>query len=563
MDHDKKIILFGAGQIGKMALRYFGQDEVHCFVDNNEKLVGKKIHNVPVISFLRLKEIYKDYQIVISVDANNAFSLAAQLEEAGIMQYEMFLKKLQTGSEKQSAEITVQNQPALGWEGKNRVLMVAYYFPPLSGSGVFRSIKYAKYLPQLGWHPTVIATSHPRPAWNYRDESLIKEIPADVPVIRIPDPIGTFQENFTPEQEKQLLEFLENILQESKEAHALYTSFLKSKVDVAKLLVFPCSALLWAYRTVRYIEATMNIHDFRLIYTTSDPYSTHLVGRYLKHKYGIPWIADYRDQWTGDPTKSFDPDKPYDQLFFFLESILLRNADCNITAGVSGIIEDYISRFQLPEEKIVSITNGYDEEDFAPFGTGAGQTDRFIINYSGVTYGGRNIDPILISLQELIAEGQIDSGKIQLRFVGDALENVPERIAKKYNLESIIVQTGYLTHSEAIRSNIEANLLLHLVGDDERYRHVLTGKIFDYLRSGRPILSLAPLGGDADQLLRATGHGKAFAGTQIPEIKAMILEEYQKWERGEDREFLSSPLIKQFERKYLTGKLVEVFESIQ
>lgn len=562
MDNDKNIVLFGSGEYGKKALQYFGPNRVYCFVSNNEKSVGKKIYGIPVISFQQLKIIYKNYQIIISTNADNALAIAAQLEDAGISQYEIFLKILQAASKERPAEITVQNQSALDLEEKNRALMVVYCFPPLSGAGVFRPIKFVKYLPQFGWHPTVITTGDPHPRWGFRDESLLKEIPVSVPVIRIPDPLGTLQEIFTQQLQNQVLDFLENVLQESKEAHALYISFIENKEDIAKLLLFPCPALFWAYKTVQYIEAKMNIHDFRVIYTTSAPYSTHLVGYYFKHKYGIPWVADYRDQWTGNPFLSFDPSKPYDRLCFFMESILLRNADCNITFGLSGVIKDYISRFQLPEKKIISITNGFDEEDFAPFNAEARRTDKFTISYSGVIYGNRSIDAILVSLQELIAEGQIDLEKVRFRIVGESWEYDPVLIAQRFNLESIIVQTGYLSHSEAIQSNIEANLLLLLIGEDEQFQYLPSSKIFEYLRSGRPILSLSPSGGLADQLLRETGHGKAFISTQIPEIKAMILEEYKKWERGGGCELLCSPLIKQFERKYLTGKLVQIFENV-
>lgn len=562
MDRDKKIILFGAGQFGRMALKHFGQSSVYCFVDNNERLIGKRIYDIPVISFLQLKDIYHDYQIVISTTIKKALPIAVQLETAGITHYEIFSRITQGESTEQATEITIQNPLALNVEEKNRALMVTYIFPPMSGSGVFRSIKFVKYLPQCGWHPTVIASNSPEPGYSYKDESLLKEIPTGVPVIRIPDTFNTFQEGFTPEEEKQLLKFLEDIFQGSQEACALYKSFLESRIGIAELLVFPCPVLLWAYRTIQYIEANMSIYDFHVIYTTSAPYSTHLIGYYFKRKYGIPWVADYRDQWTGIPIASYDLSKPYGQLLFSLESILLQNADCNITVA-PGMIEDYISRFQLPGEKIVSITNGYDEDDYVTFSVKAGQTNKFTINYSGLILGAGSIDAILISLQELVAEGQVDSEKVQFRIVGDARTEDPALMAQKYKLESIVVQTGYLAHSDAIRSNIEADLLLLLVGDEKKYQHIPTSKIYDYLRSGRPILALAPPDGVVDQILCETGHGRAFVSTQIPEIKAMILQEYQKWDRGEDREFLCSPLIKQFERKCLTEKLVQIFENVQ
>ena len=67
-----------------------------------------------------------------------------------------------------------------------RVLMAAYYFPPLSGSGVFRSIKFAKYLPLFDWEPTVISTDRPPNGWNFADQSQLKEIPEGMEVVRIP-----------------------------------------------------------------------------------------------------------------------------------------------------------------------------------------------------------------------------------------------------------------------------------------------------------------------------------------------------------------------------------------
>ena len=99
MGGEKKIILFGAGQIGRKALSYFGRKRVHCFVDNNEKLAGSMIEDIPVVSFEALKEIYPDYQIVISMDVVKAVVVAAQLEEAGIRQYTLFMRILPTGQD--------------------------------------------------------------------------------------------------------------------------------------------------------------------------------------------------------------------------------------------------------------------------------------------------------------------------------------------------------------------------------------------------------------------------------------------------------------------------------
>lgn len=90
-----------------------------------------------------------------------------------------------------------------------RVLMAAYYFPPLSGSGVFRSIKFAKYLSLFGWKPTVISTDCPPKGWKFSDDSQLKEIPEGMKVVRIPDGISTGREtSLDSERVQAILGFL-------------------------------------------------------------------------------------------------------------------------------------------------------------------------------------------------------------------------------------------------------------------------------------------------------------------------------------------------------------------
>ena len=86
-----KIILFGAGQYGKRALAYYGKERVCYFVDNNKEIVGEKIEGVSVISFDKLKDIYENYEIVVTVDARKCKILAKQLEESGIRKYKLFI----------------------------------------------------------------------------------------------------------------------------------------------------------------------------------------------------------------------------------------------------------------------------------------------------------------------------------------------------------------------------------------------------------------------------------------------------------------------------------------
>ncbi len=444
-----------------------------------------------------------------------------------------------------------------------RVLMAAYYFPPLSGSGVFRSLKFAKYLPQFGWEPTVISTDQPPNGWDFSDDSQLKEIPPGMQVVRIPDGISTGRETtMNGERIQKILNFLYGVLRFSPEAERIFSQAVQSKDGIGQLLMCPCTALSWAYDVIRHIEQNMDPDEFQVIYTTSGPYSAQLIGFYLKQKYGIPWVADYRDPWAFNPYRGdYDPSDAASRLMYELEKVLLHQADCNLTIGDS-FIRSYVERFHLPQEKIVSITNGYDEEDFAILQVPQTRTDKFTINYSGLLYTKqRNIAPVLAAIRQLLDEEKLDLSKIRFRIIGDAVTGKIE-IAGQYGLESIIDYKGYLSHQEALRTNLDANLLLLLVGDEPKFKSVYTGKVFEYLRSGRPILALAPQGGVVDEVLRESGHGEAYLSTQLSEIKAMILREYQKWEQGKVPELLHSPAIERFERRALTGQLSEVLSAV-
>lgn len=441
-----------------------------------------------------------------------------------------------------------------------QALMAAYYFPPLSGSGVFRSIKFAKYLPLFGWEPTVISTDRPPDGWKFSDDSQVKEIPKGMKVVRIPDGISTGREtSLNGGRVQTILGFLRNVLQFSPEGNRIFSQLSQRREGVMQLLTFPCGALSWAYDTAQYIERYVDLDQFQVVYTTSGPASAHLIGFYLKQKYGIPWVADYRDPWTFNPYGAdYDPNNAGQRLLFELESVLLHSADCNLTIE-DNLIDVYEQRFGLERDKVISITNGYDEADFATLHP-HGRTDKFTINYSGLLYTRqRNIDPVLRAIQQLRDEKKIDLSKLRFRIVG-ASEQGNIETAGRYGFAQIIDQTGYLPHAQALQANLDANLLLLLVGDEEKFKPVYTGKFFEYLRSGRPILALAPKGGAVDKALRESGHGEAMLSTQIPKIKAMILREYRKWERGKGPEFLHSPIIERFERKVLTKQLAEVLE---
>ena len=572
MSVEKKKILFGAGNYGKKALAYFGHECVYGFVDNNSALAGTFIDGHPVISFEQLKRIHNNYEIVIATGTEMLFSIAAQLKEAEIHDYKVFLRILSEAQRLPDNRVTI---PANDEKEKfctktlskcKQVFIAAYFFPPLSGSGVFRSLKFVKYLGEFGWNATVFAADSPPLEWNYTDESLLSEIPKEVKVIRLPDRIGTMQKtSFSIAEENELLLFLENAFEESEEAKTFFLSLAQTKSEKTMLMTFPCYALLWAWDVIQFIEKNLDLSQFQIIYTTSGPYSTHLIGFYLKKKYNIPWIADYRDPWTKNAYlyNAKSKETVRFKLLSELENILLKTADRNLWVE-ENTAESHRRYFDLPLGKTIGITNGYDEADFANLEASKVQPEKFTITYSGMAMLPANIKGIqacFSALRQLLDEKRMDSNNICFRFVGDTKQDITE-LAVPYGLEGIVQQVGYCIHSKAIQANLNSNILLLVIGDEPRQKYVHASKFFEYLRSGRPILALAPTDGVVAETLRESRHGEAHLSTDLFGIKEMILREYQKWQRGEEQERLHSPLIERFERKNLTRQLASIFNEV-
>lgn len=93
-DDGRPLILFGAGDYGQRAMRYFAKERIRCFVDNNEAMAGKNIDGIPIISFSHLKELSDYGQIILAVRTRLLPEIIAQLEEAGIQKYGLFLEIL-------------------------------------------------------------------------------------------------------------------------------------------------------------------------------------------------------------------------------------------------------------------------------------------------------------------------------------------------------------------------------------------------------------------------------------------------------------------------------------
>lgn len=439
---------------------------------------------------------------------------------------------------------------------RKKVLFIAYVYPPISGSGVQRTLKFTKYLRNYDWEPVVVTVGDTKAP--FFDKTLFTDIPKEMEIIRIdrPDKIDNLYANELFNIYSKIVPI--NILNK-------YISILnKNKLMGLKWLLLPDIHIPWANEVIKKIYNYCNFDEIDLIYSTSGPYSDHIVGYYLKKKLNKPWVADFRDEWTNNPMMKPNKKNIVYGILREMEKKIVEFADKIITT-TDGAAENYKRIFNLKYDKVTTITNGYDEEDFKEISEKKDKDDKkekFTIMHNGILYGNRSPIPFINVIKNLVNTNKIHKHKIMVYFSHTNKDEEYKAYVKEQGLEECIQFIGYLNHGESLKKASSADLLLLIIGEEEKWKTVHAGKVFEYLRLCKPIIGLSPRESVTEELLTKTGRGKNFDFNDYHGMENYILEIYKKWEDGTLKDYKIEEGILEFERKNLTKKLADVFNEL-
>jgi len=419
-----------------------------------------------------------------------------------------------------------------------KVLIVTYYWPPGSGAGVQRWLKFSKYLTKQGWQPVILTVDPDFAVYPAIDKSLNYEIPPDLTVYK------TRARNYFRlyKKDKSKIPSAGFAIDEEKGIISRFSRFVRGNFFI------PDPRKGWnryAFEKACEIIETQKID--RLI-TTSPPHSTQLIGLRLKKKYPVMrWIADLRDPWTDIyyydkfyPTfLSREIDRGY-------EKSVLKYADRIITVGKS-LKEIFSSKVPGIEGKIEVISNGYDEDDFK--GINPSKPEIFTISYIGTLPDSYPLNGFLNALKILIASGR----DFRLKFIGFVSSGQRDLIASALE-KSKVEYIKYVDHRSAIRYMLDSSALLLIIPDHGSSRSIITGKLFEYIAAGKSIICLGPVDGDAAGILAETGHGR----TCIYDDSEGIAEYLKTLALNCERIVLAPPAA--YSREKLVGKVTELLK---
>jgi hypothetical protein len=262
----------------------------------------------------------------------------------------------------------------------------------------------------------------------------------------------------------------------------------------------------------------------------------------------VEWLADFRDPWTTiGYHKKLKLTKASKEKHKALEKEVLNSAD-------KIIVTSHITKIEfegLTNKPISVITNGYDNET-----VGAVSLDiKFTLSHIGSLLSERNPEVLWQVLKDLILELNGFKDDFQLNFVGFVSDNVLESI-KKYNLTNYTSNIGYLLHNEAIAFQKKSQMLLLIEINSEDTRCIIPGKLFEYVVSNRPIISIGPKDSDVEKIIKETNTGNYFYYSDYDLLKTTIINHYEAYK---NKTLESHPIgLQKYSRKNLTKQLTEL-----
>jgi glycosyltransferase involved in cell wall biosynthesis len=409
-----------------------------------------------------------------------------------------------------------------------RALIVAFHFPPHQGSsGIQRTLKFVKYLPEHGWEPIVL-TAHPR-AYPRKSQDQINDMPPGISVVQ---------------------------------AFALDACrHLAIGSRYPKLLALPDRWSSWWLGAVTAGLQIIRRQRPAVLFTTYPIATAHLVGLTLNRLTGIPWIADFRDPMT-------DLDWPRDPTLYrvheWLERTTLRNCRRAIVT-TPGTLRMYAEKLpEVQQKKIRLIANGYDEENFSAAERLNSQHPRAagprVLVHSGILYPEER-DPTAFfkALGELRHAGAIDSRALRIVLRATGYDRYLAELVQKNSIESIVQLAPPLPYEAALAEMLHADGLLLFQAASCNLQ--VPAKLYEYLRARRPILALTDPVGDTAATMREAGLDTIARIDSKDSIRTGLMRFLSLLDAG-NAPIPDNQVIARYSRRARTAELATLFDEV-
>jgi glycosyltransferase involved in cell wall biosynthesis len=430
-----------------------------------------------------------------------------------------------------------------------RVLVITFHWPPEGRIEVLRWLKFCKYLPEFGWTPVVFVPDDAEP--QFRDETLLRGVDPGLEMIRSELPSRSILDEKLEAMASRGLGAADSIQLLNPANQTLGT---KAAVWLLSNTRIPDAHASWVPSSVELLCEYLNYETVDAIVSNGPPHSMHLIGRDLKRRLKVPWIADFHRPWTSTIYYDRLPlTKAANKRHRGLLETVIAEADAMVQ-----VAESWAQRLRVAGGKRVeTITNGFDRDDLPPSLTL--RTDKFRIHYSGLMTADHNHEVLWEALRA-VSKGFIGfKAALEIELAGRVDASVVN-MATHYGFAPNLVQTGFLTQPERLGRMATAHMLLLPSNRTEVGAGFVPTGLFEYMSTGRPILHIGPPEGDAGRILSDTGTGIALASTDFHGVKTLITDWYEMHKKGHLA--LESTNLDQYSVRNLTSQLAGLLDEV-
>jgi glycosyltransferase involved in cell wall biosynthesis len=420
-----------------------------------------------------------------------------------------------------------------------KLLFITYFWPPSGKATLHWPLKIIKHLPEHNWEPTVLTTEDD--PYSYKDESLLKEIPPDLKVIKSKsfEPFEIYK-RFTGKKKDEPLIASETVSSENQGlAHKL-------SVWIRFNIFIPDARVGWLLSALPKGKKILRSDNFNVIVTLGPPHSTHLIGYRLSEKFNLPHVPVLIDPWTDIVYyKSAKRSKAAKRMDNSFEKKVLMNAAA-VVFVTKSTQEDYINKYSFLKEKSNVLYWGYNEDNFRmenrKWEMGNGKNEEVIV-HAGNIFDYQNPKELWRRIRK-----EIDAGRnLKLKFIGTVSPLIKKEIESN-NLNDATEFPGFLPYSEMLEELLKADYLLVCATEK---RHV-PGKLFEYLRAGKPILAFGDDNEEVKNIITEANAGMIF---KYDEDCKEFFEKANLFQTNQD-------VVKKYDRKLIAKEFVEILNKI-
>ncbi len=387
------------------------------------------------------------------------------------------------------------------------LLLVSYFSPPYrSNFGTQRINKFLKYLRREGWHITMITT-----APDASELDIAAELqPEGVEVIRI-------------------------------------ARQLRRSKFITRGWFVPDDHFRWAMLAASTAFQVAKTRDFSIVLGTVPPYSNLLAAALSAHAIQCPLVADFRDPWSKIDIAWTLHNRLSQRLTEYMErKLLVCCAKVILTLEDDRFIDDYLVDVSPDvRSKLACISNGYDDEDFIGVDSSP-RDDFFTVSYVGSIYDQEAFDALIAPFRLWGEQSPCELERVRFDYAGGSTHFFKTTKTSAFNF----FDHGYLTHREAIA--LRAKSHVQLFSQPPHFsRHVFSGKIFEMLRTGPPILAITRPDGVVAELITTAKAGRAVPHNTPQAATDYLRDRYREWLSGRALDGPLQNVVKRYSRANL------------